>query len=129
MLNFGKKLVLIFLPLVIGLALIIYAQQKATAYQKVLSEKEALLIIDYGQRKERWFKGEALEGMTVLDILRTASRAGRFDLTAKAQIVELDGFWSGQRGEWRCYLNSQEIKRDLDKMAVNPKDKVSCRYR
>ena len=101
--------VLILLVLVAGL---VYYQQKSQAYKKVLADNEALLIINDEQGKERWFKGEVIQGMTVRDALRTSSLAGGFDLEA----------------DWRCRINGRTVEGDLDQKAVNPKDKISCSY-
>jgi len=57
---FNKKSILVFTLLIIGLVLAVYLQQKANSYQKILSDKEALLVLNYGQGKQRWFKGEVI---------------------------------------------------------------------
>ncbi len=112
-----------------GLGLIVYTGQKAAAYKKILSDKEALLIIDYGQGKERWFKGEVREGMTVRDVLQTSSLVGNFSFAANANLAMLDGLASNQEKQWKCYLNNQEIQEELDAKKISPKDKISCRYK
>lgn len=129
--NFNKKLILILILLVLatGLGLIVYTGQKAAAYKKILSDKEALLIIDYGQGKERWFKGEVREGMTVRDVLQTSSLVGNFSFAANANLAMLDGLASNQEKQWKCYLNNQEIQEELDAKKISPKDKISCRYK
>jgi hypothetical protein len=130
MLNFNKKTVLALAVLLTGAAILgtfVYFQQ--TGYKKVLSDNEALLIIDYGQGRERWFKGEVIEGMTISDVLQTSSRAGSFNLSANGSLAALDGLTSNQEKQWKCYLNNREIQEDLDKKIISPKDKISCRYR
>lgn len=124
-----KKYLLIFLLFIIALGLIIYTEQKTNAYKKALSEKEALLILDYGKEKERWFKGEVIEGMSILNILETSSFAGNFSFTANSHLVVLDGLANNQQAKWRCYLNDREVKEDLSQKIIKPKDKISCRYR
>jgi uncharacterized membrane protein len=124
-----KKHFLIFLLFVIALGLIIYTGQKTDIYRKNhLAEKEALLIIDYGQDKERWFKGETKEGMTILDALTTSSLAGNFNFTANSHLIVLNGLANNERVKWRCYLNDREVKEDLGEKTIGPKDKILCRY-
>ncbi len=109
--------------------MIIWTEQKTNAYKKILSEKEVLLILDYGNGKERWFKGEIKEGMTVLDVLETSSWAGKFNYTANAQLSQIDGLSNNEKQRWRCYLNEREIKESLHQKTISPKDKILCRYR
>ena len=135
--DFSKKVLLISLLLIIGLVLFlviiyflaIYSQSQKTDYRQTLGEKEALLIIDYGQGKERWFKGEVKEGMTVIDALQTSGSAGNFSFTANAHLATLDGISSNQEQQWRCYLNDQEVQEGLDAKMISPKDKILCSYR
>lgn len=98
--------------LLVLVSLSVYFQQKKQAYKKVLVDNEALLVIADDQGKERWFKGEVIEGMTVRDVLKTSSLAGGFDFEA----------------EWRCSVNSRAVEGDLSQKPVNPKDKISCSY-
>lgn len=102
--------VVIILLVLVGL--IVYLQQKNQAYKKVLSDNEALLIIADEQGKERWFKGEVVEGMTVRDALKTSSLAGGFDFEA----------------DWHCLVNGRTVEGDLAQKTVQPKDKISCSY-
>jgi len=128
-LDLKRTVVLLIFLLIIGAAaLLFYQKQNASSYQKVLSEKEALLIINYGNGKERWFKGEVVEGMSVKDALQTASLAGNFNFRANSHLAMLDGFPSNQEKKWHCYLNDREIKEDLDKTIIQPQDKILCRY-
>ena len=101
----------VIILLVLG-GLILYSQQKSQAYKKVLADNEALLIISDDQGKERWFKGEVIEGMTVSDALKTSSLAGGFNFEAN----------------WHCLVNGREVQKSLDQEPVNPKDKISCIY-
>lgn len=120
----------------IGLAILIivagfysaYLHKKATSYKKILSEKEALLILDYGKGKKRWFKGEVIEGMTVLDALKVSSLAGNFDFKANSKVESIDGLSNNNHDQWQCYLNNKLVK-NLNQELISPQDKISCRYR
>jgi hypothetical protein len=98
-------------------------------YQKILSENEAILIIDYGQGKQRWFKGEAIDGMTVFDVLTSASLAGNFNFQANSHLTTLDNLTNNEKSKWTCYLNEKQITQPLNKITIKPKDKIVCRYR
>ncbi len=129
--NSNKKTLFIFLLIVVILGLFIYGYQK---YKRALSDKEALLILDYGNGKQRWFKGEVIEGMTVLNAIETSSKAGNFTYSATAQINQIDNLANNENQQWRCYLNNKgylnnkEIQEDLNKTTIKPKDKILCRY-
>ena len=112
MMMFNKKIFLITLGLILILlgSWFVYSQQKNQFYKKVLADNEALLIIKNG--KERWFKGEVVNGMTISDVLLTSSRAGGFDL----------------ENDWHCFINGKAIEGNLSQITVNPRDKISCEY-
>jgi len=98
-------------------------------YEKVLSDKEAILVLDYGNQKQRWFKGEVTDDMTVFDALTTASLAGKFNFQANSHLTTLDNLTSNEKSKWTCYLNNKEITEPLNKITIKPKDKIICRYR
>jgi hypothetical protein len=124
-----KYLIILVLLAVLILAGLIYWQEKANLYKKVLAEKEALLILDFGQGKERWFIGEVIEGMTVLDALKTSSQAGNFDFQVNSQIETINGYSTNNQKQWQCYLNGEKIDGDLRQKIINPKDKILCKYK
>jgi len=126
---FNKKSILVFTLLIIGLVLAVYLQQKANSYQKILSDKEALLVLNYGQGKQRWFKGEVINGMTVLGALKAASEAGNFNFSADGHLSALEDISNNGKKQWHCYINNKEITQGLDKTIINPKDKISCEYK
>jgi hypothetical protein len=74
-----------------------------------LSDNEAILVVDNGQ-KERIFKGEVAEGMTVADVLEASGLVG-----------------DGQLG-LRCSLNGKDVGDQAAQEAVHPKDKIVCKY-
>lgn len=125
----GKKIVLSVLGIAALAVLTFYFQKKTTDYKKVLNDKEALLVLDYGSGNERWFKGQVASGMTVRDALETASLAGGFAFQANAHLAALNGRANGEGGKWVCYVNSREVKEGLDKKEILPQDKIVCKYR
>ncbi|TSC75337.1 MAG: hypothetical protein G01um101430_432 [Parcubacteria group bacterium Gr01-1014_30] len=130
--NLDKKVILTlaaFLILVIGLWSFFYVRQKDQAYKKALSENEALLVVDYGRGKERWFKGEVVQGMTVRDVLETSGSTGSFGFVANGALLELDGLSNGKEGKWRCYLNNRKLTGVLSQRIISPQDKIVCKYR
>jgi hypothetical protein len=129
--NFDKRnwpVLAVLLIAIISIASVIYFQQ-SSVYKKVLAQNEALLIINRGQGKERWFKGEVLDDMTVKNALEAASLAGGFHFKANARLVEVDGIVSNDKKKWRCYLNNEEIKEELDKKVISAGDKIFCVYK
>jgi cbb3-type cytochrome oxidase subunit 3 len=106
-------------------------EKMSVAYQQAtagLSEKEALLVLDYGDDKERWFKGEIQSGMTVANVIQASSMAGNFDYKINSHVFSLDGVASNGSKNWHCYLNSEQVDGQIAKQKVNPKDKIVCKY-
>jgi len=127
----GSFVFLLFLAIVL-FAFLFYLEQNnqgTKKYEKVISGKEAILIIDYGNQKQRLFKGEVVDGMTVFDALTTASLAGKFTFQANSHLSQIDNMVSDSKSKWICYLNDQEIKKSLNQTIIRPKDKILCKYR
>jgi hypothetical protein len=98
-------------------------------YEKILGEKEGLLILDYGNGEQRWFKGEVIPQMTVFDALLASSLGGNFEFEGENQLVAVEDFVNNEKSKWTCYLNGKEITQPLNKITIKPKDKIVCRYR
>ena len=122
----SRILFLIFIVLIILIIFAFYFLRNSI-YKIVFSDKEALLIIDDG-KKERWFKGEVVKGMTVADVLSVSALAGGFEFSINGKLVELGGLSDNKENQWRCFINNVEIKENLDEKEVSPKDKIVCKY-
>lgn len=93
---------------------------------------QASLIIDYGNGKKRFFRGEAVEGLdlkTLLELLTEEKKiTSKFKKTQKGFILEsLEGLKNNSKS-WKCYLNGTLIKKDLEKVFIQPGDQIRLVY-
>jgi len=119
---------------ILFLAVLFYIEQKNQPNIKNnnlqnIAEKQAFLVIDYGNKKQRVFTGEVIEGMTIFDVLTTASLAGKFNFKANSHLTAIDNLSNNEKSKWICYLNDQEINEPLNKIFIHPKDRIFCQYR
>jgi hypothetical protein len=132
--SFGKKIKYLFFVIIFGLILFFvfsFSQYLSIQkkYEKILGEKEGLLILDYGNGEQRWFKGEVIPQMTVFDALLASSLGGNFKFEGENQLIAVEDFVNNEKSKWTCYLNGKEITQPLNKITIKPKDKIVCRYR
>lgn len=125
----------VFVLSIIG---IIFSLQNNTLLKKkaenksLLSNNQASLIIDYGNGKRRFFKGEAVEGLdlkTLLELLTEEKKiTSEFRKTQKGFILEsLEGLKNNSKS-WKCYLNGTLIEEDLEKVFIHPGDQIRLVY-
>lgn len=132
--NRKRFLALTFPVLAAGLIFIFYNGIKQRNNNEVFQDiknaenKEALLVIEYNKDKQRRFKGEVIEEMTLRDVLLAASRAGNFNFTANNRLVVIDNIFNNSEKEWNCYLNNQKVEEGFKEVNVKPKDIIVCKY-
>ena len=125
----------VFVLSIIG---VIFSFQNNTLLKKkaenkpLLSKNQASLIIDYGNGKKRFFKGEAVEGLdlkTLLEFLTEEKKiTSEFRKTQKGFILEsLEGLKNNSKS-WKCYLNGTLIEEDLEKVFIHPGDQIRLVY-
>ena len=93
-------------------------------YEKILGEKEGLLILDYGNGEQRWFKGEVIPQMTVFDTLLASSLGGNFKFEGENQLIAVEDFVNNEKSKWTCYLNGKKSPSPSPKLPSNPKTKL-----
>lgn len=132
--NRKRFLALTFPVLAAGLIFTFYNGIKQRNNNEVFQDiknaenKEALLIIEYNKNKQRRFKGEVIEEMTLRDVLLAASQAGNFNFTANNRLVVIDNIFNNSEKEWNCYLNNQKVEEDFKEVNVKPKNIIVCKY-
>ena len=94
----------------------------------------ATLFINF-ETEKRFFEGEAVKGMTILDALNMAVSVGKIKLnytideSGDVDVMEIDGYTNGMGGKYfTFYLNSKKIAtKNLNREVVQNKDKVEIR--
>lgn len=97
----------------------------------------AMMIINFGNGKERTFKGEPMPQMTILDALHASGRGGDIKVRyyiGRDNAVKLgainDEINNTNNRTWHFYLNKNEVKaEDINKVFVNKGDVVEARFK
>ena len=97
-----------------------------------LRSGEATLILVFGNQ-ERMFQGEVVDNMTVLDVLRAATKAGQINLefvvdADRTSITKLDGHLVGSEERFKFLLNGFLIEEsDIHNKTVKAGDIVEIK--
>lgn len=97
----------------------------------VSSNKEAIVVIDYGNGKIRRFKGPALEQSKVWDLFQQAIAIGgiNVEITDRFVPLEIGGFKNGDNGkQWNLYVNNVKKKFSPFKVVVKPGDEIVFKF-
>ena len=97
--------------------------------KSAVRDKYALLEVDFGNGKKRYFQGD-VNGYqyTLSDVLDSAANNGKFSLTLRnGDIAELAGIYDSG-GSWKIYLNDREQNTSADALVVEAGDKYVLRY-
>ena len=95
--------------------------------EKQEEEKEAVLVIDFGERK-RVFAGETIENMTFLDALLASAKAGNFSFNFERNVLKMiDQIEEGEK-KWNAYFNREKIDDYLDDVLIKPGDKLELKF-
>ena len=94
----------------------------------------ATLVINF-ETEKRFFEGEVVRGMTVLDALNTAVSVGKIklnftiDKSENVSVVEIDGHINGINNKhFVFYLNSKKVAtKDLNKEMIHGGDRIEIR--
>jgi hypothetical protein len=95
----------------------------------------ATLAINF-ETLQKYFEGDVIEGMTILDALNMAVSAGNLklnyiiDKSGNVSVVEIDGYTNGTNNKYFVfYLNSAKVPtEDLNKQIIHGGDKIEIRY-
>ena len=100
-----------------------------------LGERQAAILIDFGSKEsERFFRGEVVKDMSLLDALRLSAMAGNLELQVNGElgaekIVKIDGLQDGKDGgRWNYYLDGEKIEKSLSAQIVSPGDRFKFVY-
>lgn len=100
-------------------------------------ESAATMIINFGNGKERAFKGEPTPRMTILDALHASSSVGDIRVgyyLSNDNIVTLgainDEVNNTDNRTWHFYLNKSEVKSgDINRVFVNKGDVIEAKFK
>ncbi|KKU06011.1 MAG: hypothetical protein UX07_C0009G0015 [Parcubacteria group bacterium GW2011_GWA2_45_30] len=97
--------------------------------KSAVRDKYALLEVDFGNGKKRYFQGD-VNGYqyTLSEVLDSAANNGKFSLTLRnGDIAELAGIYDSG-GSWKIYLNDREQNMSADALVVEAGDMYALRY-
>ena len=94
----------------------------------------ATLVMNF-ETEKRFFEGEVVKDMTVLDALSAAVSVGKIKLnyaidnSGNVNVMEIDGHVNGVSNKYFVfYLNSEKVAtKDLNKKTINSRDRVEIR--
>lgn len=94
----------------------------------------ATLVINF-ETEKRFFEGDVIKDMTILDALNAAISVGKIKLnyvideSGDVNIMEIDGHTNGINGKYFVfYLNSTKVAtKDLNREVVHNGDKIEIR--
>lgn len=129
--NFFKKTIVAQILLLIVLAGVIYLFKLSFDLPDDNIAGIATLVINF-ETEKRFFEGEVVKNMTILDALNVASSVGKIKLnyaideSGNVNVREIDGHTNGVSNKYFVfYLNSKKVAaRDLNKKTVRNEDKV-----
>jgi len=134
LINFFKKPVFAQIILLILLVGVISLFKPLFNFPNNSTPEMATLFINF-ETEKRFFEGEAVKGMTILDALNMAVSVGKIKLnytideSGDVDVMEIDGYTNGMGGKYfTFYLNSKKIAtKNLNREVVQNKDKVEIR--
>ncbi|MDP1628982.1 MAG: hypothetical protein Q8L57_00010 [bacterium] len=108
----------------------------ADVFSKIsLGADEALVFFDFGSANpQRFFAGQVVEGMTLLDALTVSAAAGNLDLeiagnVGEEKIVKINGLIDGRDGgSWNYYRGGAKITNTLSAQLIRPGDRIKFVY-
>ncbi len=94
----------------------------------------AILVINF-ETEKRFFEGDVVKNMTILDALNAAVSVGKIklnfaiDKSGNVNIMEIDGHTNGAGNKYFVfYLNSKKVvAKDLNKKVVHSGDRIEIR--
>ena len=123
---FKRYLLIIIVVLIIMLGSFYYYFFLKPFSQSEKQEKEAVLVIDFGERK-RAFTGEIIEGMTFLDALFASSKAGNFSFDFDKYVLKRVEQVEESEKKWNAYSNKEKVEDYLDNILIEPGDKLELK--
>ncbi|MDP3883031.1 MAG: DUF4430 domain-containing protein [Candidatus Staskawiczbacteria bacterium] len=100
----------------------------------VPAEKEATLVIDYGDNAPNSFQIDFYEGATVFDVLKNKTQELGLNLKTKEYdigiLIEAIGEkQNGQEGKyWLYYVNGEPPMVAADKLEIKPGDEIEFKF-
>ncbi len=130
----GKKPLLVQIIFLIALIGIIVFFKLSFDFSSNSTPVLATLVINF-ETEKRFFEGEVVKNMTILDALNAAVSVGKIkfnyaiDKAGNVDIMEIDGHINGSGNKYFTFhLNSKKIAtKDLNKKLVNNGDKIEIR--
>lgn len=119
--------------LVIFIFVFIQFQQSAKTSEKISysSNKETTVVLDYGNRKTRIFKGPVAGEEKVWDLFQQAIAAGGINVNISDHFVPqiIDGLKDGADGKhWSLYVNDIKQKFAPFEIQARPGDEIVFRF-
>lgn len=132
--KFFKKPLIIQAIFLAALLVIIFSLKISFNSSNSTSSDLATLFINF-ETEKRFFEGEVVDDMTILDALSLAVSVGKvrlnyvIDESDNVSIMEIDGHTNGIGNKhFVFYLNSQKVEEeDLNKEIVHAGDKIEIR--
>ena len=129
-----KKTIFAQILLLIALIGVFYFFKLSFDLSKSDTSGLATLVINF-ETEKRFFEGEVVKDMTILDALNAAVSVGKIklnyviDKSGNVSVMEIDGYTNGAGHKYFVfYLNSKKIDtKDLNKEIVHDGDRMEIR--
>lgn len=98
---------------------------------EISKNKEATVVIDYGNGKTRTFKGSVGESLSVWDAFQQAIAAGGINVEISDHFLPeaIDGFKNDSKGKsWSFYLNNVRQEFSPFGIRIRPGDEIIFRF-
>ena len=136
LINFFKKPFFAQIILLIALVGIIYFLKLSFDLSGNNTPNLATLVINF-ETEKRFFEGEVVKDMTMLDALSVAVSVGKIKLnyaideSGSVNIMEIDGHTNGISNKYFVfYLNSKKVAaKDLNKEIVHNRDRIEIGFK
>ncbi len=133
--NFFKKPLFVQIALLLALAGLVYFLKPSLNLSNSNTSGLATLAINF-ETEKRFFEGEVVKDMTMLDALSAVVSVGKIklnyviDKSGNVNIWEIDGYTNGGGNKYfTFYLNSKKIAtKDLNRETVRKRDKIEIRF-
>jgi len=134
--KWGVVLVVIFFVGIIAGVQIFVSRQASLEDENLppLADGEIRVFFNFGNDQVRIFDGPAVQGMTVLDVIKQSAKAGSFPFDyvldkGRVYVGAINGFINQKNATWHFYLNNAElVEETLEFQRVKAGDIVKVSY-
>jgi hypothetical protein len=131
---FFKKTILAQIVFLTAVFILVYILKPSFNFSGNSTPNLATLFINF-ETEKRFFEGEVVQNMTILDVLNAAVPTGNIKFnyaisdSGNVIVMEIDGHTNGTDNKYfNFYLNSKKIAtKDLNKEIVREGDKIEVR--